>query len=154
VREAPAAYVTRACVGAEPGWLALRAALWPEVAMAEHRAEAAAIVAAPALGVALVVEVGGHVVGFAEASLRVDYVNGTQTTPVGFLEGLYVDRDHWRRGIARALVAGVEDWARARGCRELASDARVDNSAGISAHRALGFEETERVVYFRKELGR
>jgi aminoglycoside 6'-N-acetyltransferase I len=154
VKSGPVAYATRACVEAEPGWLTLRAALWPEVGMAEHRAEAASIVAAPERGVALVAEAGGRIVGFAEASLQAEYVNGTRTSPVAFLEGLYVDRGHWRRGVARALVAGVEDWGRARGCRELASDARVDNVPGIATHRALGFEETERVVYFRKELTR
>jgi aminoglycoside 6'-N-acetyltransferase I len=50
------------------------------------------------------------------------------------------------------LYEAIGDWARARGCRELASDALLDNEASQRAHRALGFEETERVVYFSKKL--
>jgi aminoglycoside 6'-N-acetyltransferase I len=148
VSPAPALPAVRPCHAVEAGWLALRAALWPHVPARVHREEAEAIVA-----VALIAEVDGRVVGFAEAALRHEYVNGTHTSPVAFLEGLYVDRGHWRRGIARALVEAVERWARAGGCREVASDALLDNQSGILAHRALGFEETERVVFFRKEVG-
>jgi aminoglycoside 6'-N-acetyltransferase I len=34
----------------------------------------------------------------------------------------------------------------------MASDAFLDNSASHQMHGALGFSETERVVYFRKSL--
>jgi aminoglycoside 6'-N-acetyltransferase I len=57
-----------------------------------------------------------------------------------------------RRGIARALVESVTDWALQQGCSELASDSLLDSFAAHAAHRALGFEETERVVYFRRAL--
>jgi len=95
---------------------------------------------------------GGRAVGLAEAALRSDYVNGTATSPVAFLEGLYVAPDERRKGIARSLVREVAAWARERGCTELASDALLDNTASHAVHRALGFVETERVVFFRKEL--
>jgi aminoglycoside 6'-N-acetyltransferase I len=36
--------------------------------------------------------------------------------------------------------------------RELASDALLDNNGSHAMHEALGFTETERVVYFRKAL--
>lgn len=90
--------------------------------------------------------------GLAEAAIRADYVNGAQSSPVGFLEGLYVAPQARRRGVARALVAEVSRWARAAGCGELASDAALANVASHAVHRALGFEETERVVFFRKPL--
>ena len=57
-----------------------------------------------------------------------------------------------RQGVARRLYAAIGDWAKARGCRELASDALLANESSQRAHRALGFEETERVVYFTKKL--
>jgi len=91
-------------------------------------------------------------IGFAEASLRSDYVNGTGSSPVAFLEGLYVAPSHRRRGVARSLVAAVLQWAGSRGCQECASDALVENELSHRVHRALGFTETERVVYFRKTL--
>jgi aminoglycoside 6'-N-acetyltransferase I len=94
----------------------------------------------------------GEAVGLAEASMRIDYVNGTVSSPVAFLEGLYVVPPARRRGVAQSLVCVVSDWARSRGCSELASDTLLENEASQAVHRALGFEETERVVFFRKAL--
>ncbi len=91
-------------------------------------------------------------IGFAEAAIRQDYVNGCDSSPVLFLEGLFVDPGHRRRGVAGALVAAVADWGRAQGCSEFASDAEIDNLDSHAMHLALGFAETERVVYFRREL--
>jgi len=96
------------------------------------------------------VDAMGGIAGLAEASLRSDNVSGTDTSPVGFLEDLCGARVWPRLGIGRALVAGVEDGVRAAGCSELASDAYLTNAASHAAHRAYGFAETERVVYFRK----
>ncbi len=60
--------------------------------------------------------------------------------------------DYRGRGVARALIAAVTEWAKAKGLRELASDALLDNAASHAMHQALGFTETERVIYFRKAL--
>jgi aminoglycoside 6'-N-acetyltransferase I len=94
----------------------------------------------------------GSAIGFVEASKRVDYVNGTNSSPVVFLEGLYVEPAARRNGVARALVAGVEEWALAERCTELASDSSLENVVAHAVHRALGFEEMERVVYFRRAV--
>ncbi|TXI50965.1 MAG: GNAT family N-acetyltransferase [Lysobacter sp.] len=94
----------------------------------------------------------GAPIGFAEATIRRDYVNGTDTSPVGFLEGWYVVPALRGRGVGRALIAAVEDWTRAEGCTELASDALIENADSHQAHARCGFEETERVVCFRKVL--
>jgi aminoglycoside 6'-N-acetyltransferase I len=75
--------------------------------------------------------------GFIEGSIRSDYVNGTESSPVGFVEGVYVSPASRRKGVARQLYDAIGDWARARGCRELASDALVDNELSQRAHRAL-----------------
>ena len=94
----------------------------------------------------------GEAQGLVEIALRSDYVNGTDSSPVGFLEGLYVAPGFRRQGIARLLVEKAQQWAREQGCREMASDALLENKASQDMHLALGFEETERVVYFRKPL--
>jgi len=139
----------------QPGWLALRQALWADCSGAEHLRDMAAIQANPEIGVAFVAYgAAGEALGFAEVALRRDYVNGTESSPVGFLEGIYVIPEARRQGIARALVAAAERWVAAAGCREFASDAALDNHHSHALHYALGFEETERVVYFRKRLGR
>ena len=93
-------------------------------------------------------------VGLVEASIRRDHVNGTGSSPVAFLEGLYVAPTHRRRGMARSLVATVAAWAVSCGCQEFASDAALENGLSHRVHRSLGFTETERVVYFRKALPR
>lgn len=132
-------------------WAVLRHALWPEEDPAQHAADIENLLAGGAVGF-LAFDEMGHAIGFAEAALRHDYVNGTESSPVGFLEGWYV-APAWRgKGVGRALIAAVERWVRDRGCREFASDALIDNAASLLAHTACGFEETERVVYFRKRL--
>lgn len=129
----------------------MRLALWPDADVAELRAEALAW--DEANGVALIAfDDDGRAIGLAEVMLRHHYVNGTDSSPVGFLEAWYVDTEHRGRGIGRALIAAVEAWTRERGCSELASDALLDNTGSHTAHAACGFEETERVVYFRKVL--
>ena len=135
-------------------WARKRAALWPEGDLDEHRAE----VLEQLDGLAgdkvafIAVDGEGNSCGFAEASLRRDYVNGCDTSPVGFLEGIFVEPTHQGRGIGRRLSAAVEAWAREKECRELASDALLENTHSHAFHAALGFEETERVVYFRMKL--
>ena len=138
-----------------PGWLSLRQSLWPHGATEEHLAEMARFLAEPGRFVQFIAcaEPAGPV-GLVEASIRNDHVNGTETSPVAFLEGLYVSPDHRRRGLARRLVAAVAEWAQSRGCREFASDAALDNRLSHAVHMSLGFVETERVVYFRKVLDR
>jgi aminoglycoside 6'-N-acetyltransferase I len=133
-------------------WAELRAQLWPELALAEHRRVASGLLAVADKPVFLAEASSGEVVAFAEASLRRDYVNGCETSPVAFLEGIFVTALNRRAAVARDLVAAVAAWARAQGCSELASDALLDNLNSHAFHEAIGFEETERVVCFRKWL--
>jgi len=137
----------------QPGWLDLRMALWQDATAEEHRAYMAIALAQPERFLQLMMyDARREPVGFIEGSIRSDYVNGTESSPVGFVEGVYVLPAWRRQGIARQLFAAIGDWARARGCRELASDAMIENEASQRAHRALGFRETERVVYFTRAL--
>lgn len=142
------------CASAEhPGWLRLRQALWPDCARGEHLLEMASFVADPRRYGQFVAYSPSHeAIGFAEVSLRSDYVNGTRTSPVAFLEGLFVVPQARRKGVAAGLVAAACDWARRAGCEEIASDAVLENSISHVVHHALGFEETERVVFFRRKL--
>ena len=137
----------------QPGWLALRQALWPDGTAEEHLAEMASFLAEPQR-YAQFVAYGddGQPIGFVEASLRTDHVNGTRSSPVAFFEGIYVPPASRRKGLGAALVSAVVSWARGLGCRELASDAPLDSELSQVVHRALGFQETEREVYFRKDL--
>lgn len=134
-------------------WSNLRAELWPDGGLEEHRQFATAALEDAGRMIAFIaLSKEGTALGFAEASLRFDYVNGCCTSPVGFLEGLYVREIARRQGVARQLVKAVDQWAIGRGCTELASDALLENEAAHDVHRRIGFCETERVVYFHKAL--
>jgi aminoglycoside 6'-N-acetyltransferase I len=99
----------------------------------------------------IVCEAGGELKGFVEARLR-EYAEGCVSTPVGYLEGWYVSPSARRQGIGRALVEAAEQWARAQGCSEMASDAILENDMSHAAHRRIGFAEVERIVCYRKSL--
>ena len=94
----------------------------------------------------------GVPVGFAQCQLRRDYVEGTDSSPVGYLEGIYVAEDCRGQGIARALLAACESWAKARGCREFASDCELQNSQSLRFHLGVGFAEANRIICFTKKL--
>jgi aminoglycoside 6'-N-acetyltransferase I len=129
----------------------MRAALWPDEDPDELASELETFLA-DRTQVAFVADSGdGRLCGFAEASVR-RYANSNDESPCAFLEGWWVDETVRRSGIGRALVEAVEDWARAQGFTELGSDALLDNTVSHQAHRSLGFEERERVIYFRKWL--
>jgi aminoglycoside 6'-N-acetyltransferase I len=137
----------------QPGWLEFRLALWPDASADDHRGYMAISLAQPERFLQLMMyDAQRRPIGFIEGSIRGDYVNGTETSPVGFVEGVYVAPAWRRQGVARQLFAAIGDWARARGCRELASDALLENHTSQRAHAALGFRETERVVYYVKKL--
>ena len=91
-------------------------------------------------------------IGFAQCQLRHDYVEGCDTSPVGFLEGIYVDAEHRFNGVARALLCACEDWARSVGCSEFASDCELDNHDSLAWHLKSGFAEVNRTIWFAKKL--
>ncbi|WP_025131151.1 aminoglycoside 6'-N-acetyltransferase [Pseudomonas sp. PH1b] len=135
------------------GWLQLRQALWPDCPPDEHQAEIRQMLAEPQrYGCWLAHAENGEAVGLAEAALRHDYVNGTDSSPVVFLEGIFVLPGYRRQGIAQHLIEQVASWGQQHGCVEMASDTSLDNLVSQSLHQALGFVETERVVYFKKRL--
>lgn len=140
----------------DPDWLTLRAEFIPEAPIGEHRGFLTGL-ARDSVGfcafVASLQEADGDgLLGFAEVALRRDFVNGCEHRPALFLEGIFVRPQHRGRGVARALCDIAGAWGAQQGCREFASDVYIDDSESLAAHRGLGFEETERVVYFRKSL--
>jgi len=133
-------------------WLALRSLLWPDHDDA-HLLEMHQLLKQTDTLQLLAYTDSQQAIAMLEASIRYEYVNGTQTSPVAFLEGIYVLPEYRRSGIATQLVQYVEEWAKQFACTEFASDAAIDNTISHAMHRALGFHETERVVYFKKNIG-
>ena len=140
---------------AEPTDLPLLAALacrlWPEHPLEEMLTELSETITEPGAAFFLAWE-EGKAVGFAQCQLRYDYVEGTDSSPVGYLEGIYVADGHRRQGLARALLAACEGWAKEQGCKEFASDCELTNAESLKFHLKVGFEEANRIICFTKKL--
>ena len=113
---------------------ALAQLLWPGHAQAELEQELAGYLQGPEGAVFLAREDGADV-GFAQCGLRRDYVEGTHTSPVGYLEGVFVQEEYRGRGVA-----------------EFASDCGLDNAASAVFHLRAGFAEAGRIICFTKRL--
>lgn len=96
--------------------------------------------------------VDGQVTGFAQCQLRHDYVEGTDSSPVGYLEGIFVEQEYRHRGYAKKLLSECEAWAKEKGCTEFASDCELDNDTSLAFHLKMGFSEANRIICFTKLL--
>ncbi len=95
---------------------------------------------------------GDRAVGFAELSLRRDYVEGCDGSPVGYLEGVYVLPEYRRQGVAKALLAFAEQWVAGKGCTQMASDCELTNGDSLRFHLGSGFTEANRIICFVKDI--
>ena len=129
----------------------LASRLWPRHSAEEMAAEMLELLKQKDAAAFLAFE-AETAVGFAQCGLRHDYVEGTSGSPVGYLEGIYVAENSRGRGVARALLSACEDWARAMGCTEFASDCELDNAASLRFHVNVGFREVNRIICFAKKL--
>lgn len=125
----------------------MREALWPDCSDADNdvwfaRKDATTFLAT---------RDDGSLCGFVEVGSR-PYAEGCESSPVGYVEGWWVDPDMRSRGVGRALLDAAEHWAREQGYAEMGSDALLDNHISHAAHRRCGYEEVERLVMFRKSL--
>lgn len=125
--------------------------LWPDNEPEDMEEEFAALLSKPDAAVFLAEE--GEAIGFAQCQLRRDYVEGTDSSPVGYLEGIFVREEYRRKGIAKQLLKACEDWAGEQGCTEFASDCELTNYDSFRFHLALGFLEANRIICFTKKIG-
>lgn len=136
-------------------WARMRSQLYrgPNIQEIDDWYEAAKSGGTSLVGVAvLVADRGdGSLAGFVEIGSR-PYAEGCETSPVAYLEGWYVDPEDRRAGLGARLVEAAETWALAHGFSEIASDTELDNDISLKAHLALGYEEVERQICFRKRL--
>jgi aminoglycoside 6'-N-acetyltransferase I len=132
-------------------WARMRNLLWPHLTIEDLQLDMEDVFADPQQAVFVASRADGCLGGFVEASTR-NHGEGCETSPVGYIEGWFVDEDLRGHGIGASLIRAAEDWARALGCEEMASDTWLDNDVSIQAHKKLGYEEMERLVHFAKRL--
>jgi ribosomal protein S18 acetylase RimI-like enzyme len=142
--------VRRAALRDRPALVRMRKALWPD----SEAGEVDALLDGPDPStVTFVAESpAGDLRAFAEVGLR-GYAEGCVTSPVAYLEGIWVDPQARRAGVATALVRVAAAWGVALGLQELASDVDPENAASIAFHRAAGFEDAGTVMCFRARFG-
>ena len=144
--------IRMATPGDKPEWLRMRLLLWPEeLAGVDAGPEMDDMLADPLTPVFVLERPDGHLGGFLEAGTR-KYAEGCITSPVGYIEGWFVDEDLRRQGYGYQLVRAAEDWARSQGLTEMGSDTWLDNEGSIRAHLAMGYQETERLIHFARTL--
>ena len=134
-------------------WERMRSSLWPDDT-GSHAADIARFFSphrSEPLEVLLACSGSGTPIGFVELSIR-PHAPGCTSDRVAFVEGWYVEPNHRRRGVGAALIRAAEEWGRANQCTDLGSDTQLWNEPSIDAHKALGFDEVERLVAFRKSL--
>ena len=94
----------------------------------------------------------GEYMGFVAVSLRMDYVEGTESSPVGYVEGIYVKPGYRKMGIGLTLLAAAETWSKEKGCLEMGSDTDLLNKLSQAFHQRAGFTEVNRIVCYKKDL--
>lgn len=131
-------------------WFNMRKGIWPEAPDDYMSFDMDNILASDNDAIFFAV-VDVRPVGMIEARLR-EYGEGCETSPVGYIEAWFVYPEMRGRGVAGVLTLAAEDWARSKGCTEMASDTWLDNGSSIRAHLKIGYLEVERLVHFVKRL--
>ncbi|MGX4687362.1 aminoglycoside 6'-N-acetyltransferase [Vagococcus sp. JNUCC 83] len=102
--------------------------------------------------VIFLIYIKAKIVGFAHCQLRYDYVEGTRSSPVGYLEGIFVEEQFRKQGLAKQLLLVCEAWIKEKGCYEFASDSDLNNLESYQFHQASGFTEVNRIICYKKYL--
>ena len=143
--------IRRATAEDKPEWLRMRKGLWPEAPLEYLDFDMDELLAEPDYAVYVASSADGNLVAFIEAGLR-NHVEGCETSPVGYIEAWYVDEHMRGQKLGKEMVRVAENWAREKGCTEMASDTWLENQASIAAHLKMGYDEAERLVHFVKRL--
>jgi len=135
-------------------WLTMGLALWPHYKKKKNELKKIfeKIIKSPKETFFLCKKKDNKSVAFINISLRSDYVSGSTTSPVGYVEGIYVKPEYRKQGLAKELIRIAEQWALKKGCKELGSDTELDNINSQKFHKNLGFKEVNKVVSFIKTI--
>ncbi len=143
--------IRRATPEDKPQWIRMRQGLWPDAPLEYLNFDLDELLADGDAAIFVASDAEGKLVAFVEAGLR-GYGEGCETSPVGYIEAWYVDPHVRGQKLGRDLVHVAEQWAREKGCTEMASDTWLENEASIQAHLRMGYYEAERLEHFVKRL--
>lgn len=133
-------------------WLSMGLLLWPRHSKNELKEEFLELFSSPRCKTFLCKDESGNCVGFVNVSLRIEPVPGAKTTPVGYIEGIFVKKEFRKKGIARKLFSLAEQWAASKGCKEIGSDTNIWNRKSKTFHSAMGFTSSAVLSHFIKKI--
>lgn len=129
----------------------LMLALWPDCDKEEEINNCSQLIHSKKDYCLLAVNIDKYI-GFIHISLRTDYVEGTTTSPVAYIEGIYILPAFRKKGLGNEMIKWIENWASINHCKEIASDTEIKNLNSINFHKSVGFEEVNRIVCFSKKI--
>ncbi len=132
-------------------WGNMRRAIYPTLNESYNQVEMAEIIKRPDWFCYFISLDEDQHVGLVELSSR-NIVDSCISSPVAYLEGLYLQPNYRNQGIGKRVMQLITKWCADEGFKELATDAELDNVRAQRFYTQLGFEETDRVVAFRFEI--
>lgn len=132
-------------------WLKLGSKLWPKEPKNELRRIFLDMLSCEKEK-AFICKIANVYIGFINVSIRSDYVEGSKSTPVGYVEGIYIEPDFRKKGIAKRLIQTGEKWAKEKDCKQMGSDIEYDNTVSYDFHKRVGFNEAGRIICFIKDI--
>lgn len=92
-----------------------------------------------------------QIAGLIELSLR-NIVDGCLSSPVAYLEGLYLKKKYRGKGLGKGAIKIILKWCKEKGLSELATDTELTNLRAQNLYKTVGFQEIDRVVEFRIDV--
>ncbi|MBD3318657.1 GNAT family N-acetyltransferase [Candidatus Woesearchaeota archaeon] len=133
-------------------WLEMGLMLWPKHSKAELKKEFEEILKSKKEETFLCKDEDGSYIGFINVSLRFEYIPGATSSPVGYVEGIFIKEQYRKKGIAKKLIDAGEEWVKSKGCKEMGSDTELHNKTSQAFHKKLGFKEDDILVHFIKKI--
>ena len=99
----------------------------------------------------LVMDEHDELIGLVELSSR-NIVDGCLSSPVAYLEGLYLKPEYRQQGLGKEVLKHIMAWCASQGYSELATDTELENINAQGFYKATGFQETYRIVEFRIDV--
>lgn len=126
--------------------------LWSDYGDAEFRDQFDQICSADNARIEVALDSTEKAIGFAMFTIRSDYVEGAEKTPTGYLEGIYVEPEFRKLGVAKRFVQIGEEWLKENGCTQIGSDTWLTARESRAFHKSIGFWEEDELVHFLKDI--
>lgn len=125
--------------------------IWPDSNFEDEKEACIEVIENP--NEAYFLAISGHnSIGFVYLNLRYDHVEGANSSPVAYVEGIFVKNEYQKKGTGSMLLDKAEEWALSKGCTQLGSDVEIDNLESLTFHQRMGFKVENKIICLMKNL--